>query len=152
MTRVTTDFETPFTDGKFPTGFRVSLPGTASGRVFLAYSDQITRAMLLQAVVNAPPLPPSRRRTTPAQYRQKDLVGLPKVLARIQQDGFHIVDQQGTAFFSMAVPVLIKRRPLGVITIFFFRSSVTRQEAIKSYLPLLQQAAELISEQHGQHD
>jgi len=142
--RVSTDFETHFTDGKYPAGFRISLPGTASGQVYLAYSDEVARSILLRAVVNAPP--PTRRRTTPAKYHQKDLAMLPKVMAQIRQDGYRIVDQKGTAYFSMAVPVLVKDMPLGVIASFFFRSAVKPQQAIQKYLPLLQKAAGQISE------
>jgi IclR family transcriptional regulator, mhp operon transcriptional activator len=145
ITRVTTDFDSPFTDGKFPTGFRVSLAFTAAGRAYLAFADEGTRAILLKAAASAPP----PRRNARWQSRHKNFAGLDKVLTRVREQGFHIVDQEETNFFSMAVPVLVHDRPIGSIAIFFFRAAVTHNEATKTFLPLLQRAAQEIGDKYA---
>jgi DNA-binding IclR family transcriptional regulator len=146
ITRVTTDFESPFTDGKFPTGFRVSLAWSAAGRAYLAFLDEPTRAVLLKTAAQAP-LPP---RSVRWQHRRKSAPGLDRILKQIRADGFHIVDQEETNFFSMAVPVLVGDHPIGAIAVFFFRAAVTHKTAISSFLPLLRAAGAEIGRRYAE--
>lgn len=135
ITRATTDFESPFTDGKFPTGFRVTLLWSAAGLSYLAFSDDATREVLVKAARTAP-----QRPSASAPYR-KDIADIDELLTRIRCDGYHIADHPETMFYSMAVPVLRGEKPLGAIAIFFYRATVSRSDAVVTYLPLLQQTA-----------
>jgi IclR family mhp operon transcriptional activator len=136
VTRVTTDFESPFTDGKFPTGFRVSLLWSAAGQAYLAFLDKDIRDVLIDAAATAP-----QRVTASTPYRSHDMDRLRQVLDYTRKDGFHVADHPEKSFYSLAVPVMIDAKPMGSIAIFFFRATVPVKEAVRTYLPLLQEAA-----------
>lgn len=140
VTRATTDFESPFTDGKFPTGFHVSMVWTAAGLVHLAHLDEATRRVLIDAAMRAP-----QRVSASSPYRGRDLGRIDNDLDAIRKQGFHIADHPETSFYSMAVPVLIDGAPLGSIAVFLYRAAVPRKDAIATFLPMLQEAAAQIA-------
>lgn len=142
LTRVTTDFESPLTDGKIPTGYRVSLLWTAAGRVVLAFSPDSVRTALLKGCENNPAT--QRRNQSPP--RPLGAPAITAMLTRIRKAGYEIIDQPQTTYFSLAVPVLAGSLVIGAIAIFFFRASITQAEALKLYRPMLDQTARAIGD------
>lgn len=142
LTRVTTDFQSPLTDGKIPTGYRVSLLWTAAGRVFLAFSSESTRAALLKGCES---MPATQQRNQPRRgMPERDKLEV--MLRRIRRDGHEIVDQPQTAYYSMAVPVLVGDQAIGSLAVFFFRAAIKQHQALRLYKPMLEAAAHTIGE------
>lgn len=146
LTRVTTDFQSPLTDGKIPAGFRVSLLWTAAGRAFLAFVPDSVRAELLRGCRDNP----ATQRRNQRPMRSVDTSGFSAILSRIQQRGYEIVDQPKTAYFSLAVPVIVKGAAVGSIAMFFFRASIKQATAVRDFKPMLDEAARAIADGFGE--
>jgi IclR family mhp operon transcriptional activator len=146
LTRVTTDFQSPLTDGKIPTGYRVSLLWTAAGRVFLAFSSENTRAALLKGCES---MPATQQRNQPRRGIP-DRDELDAMLRRIRRQGHEIVDQPLTAYYSLALPVLVGDQAIASLAAFFFRMSIKQSQALKIYKPMLETAAAAIGERFQQ--
>ncbi len=157
LTRVTTDFSTPFTDGKYPTGLRIAMPWSAAGRAYLAFCDEGDRETLLKMAVQGEVMPPRPGPyasaaairsegfpvvdTSRAKARGDLPPGLQADLVRIRRDGYALVHTQGAVFFTLAVPVLVAEGPLGAVAVHIFRSVMTPSEAVVAFTAPLQAAA-----------
>lgn len=131
--RITTEFASPFTARKFPTGQHVSLLWTSAGRTYLAFCSPGQREVLLQIASTAAPSALSER-SPPAD--------LDAALQTIREDGYGLVDNARNEFFSLAVPVKPPGlEPLGCLAIHVLRRAIRRPQAVSAFLPLLQAAA-----------
>ena len=166
LTRVTTDFASPFTDKKYPTGLRVALLWSAAGRTFLAFCEEADRQALLKMVAAGSDPPgvaggegapsPDRGRirfrtdgyavvdTSRHDARQGVPTGLDTALRQIRLDGYTIVHNTGTMFYTLAVPVISSGVTIGAIAVHIFRSAMRPTEAVAAYLDELRLAAEEI--------
>jgi IclR family mhp operon transcriptional activator len=134
LTRVTTDFSSPFTDGKYPSGFRVSIPWSAAGRAYLAFCDADARAVLMDRIKSA--AVEGEAKPFPANFES--------ILKQVKINGYSLVDQKPTSFYSLSVPVLDGDFALGSLVAFFFRSAVVHDDAITRFGQMLKQAAATI--------
>lgn len=129
-TRVTTEFSSPFTAQKFPTGHHVSLLGTSAGRTYLAFCSPGQRALMLQVANLEPPS------------------GLDAAFQDIRDQGYGMANYPADEFFSVAVPVKPDgEEPLGCLAIHIFRRTLRRSEALSAFVPLLVEAAGAIVQQ-----
>ncbi|MCB2108490.1 MAG: helix-turn-helix domain-containing protein [Rhodobacteraceae bacterium] len=142
LTRVTTDFQSPLTDGKIPTGFRVSLLWTAAGRVVLAFSPANVR----EALVNGCQTGVMRVGRARRRVEKLGLSAIESICTRIRKNGYEIVDQEDTQYYSLAVPVIAGTRVVGALAIFFFRASIKQGHAVTTFKPMLDQAAKVIGD------
>lgn len=138
VTRVTTDFSSPYTDGKYPTGFRVSLLWSAAGRAYLAFCDTQTTEILVK-MAEMPQEVLNRNPEARAVPRNLDII-----LRTIRQDGFSLMDQPPMAFSSLAVPVLKDGGVIASLCMHYFRAVLTPEQAVGSFAPMLKAAAEKI--------
>lgn len=166
LTRATTDFSTPFTDGKYPTGLRMAMPWSAAGRAYLAFCAEGDRRMLLTMATQGEASHGVRRgpyATTAIRSEGFAIVDtsranahsdlppdLEEDLIRVRRDGYALVHTQGAVFFTLATPILIGDQPLGAIAVHVFRSVMTPSDAIAALLGPLQQASVDIAERFAQ--
>ena len=138
--RVTTEFASPFTARKFPTGQHVSLLWTSAGRTFLAFCSPGQREVMLQIASTAAPSALSERGPPP---------DLDAILQTIRDAGFGVVDNARNEFFSLAVPVKPQgEEPLGCLAVHVLRRALRRPQAVSTLLPLLLRAADEIVDQY----
>jgi len=142
LTRVTTDFQSPLTDGKIPAGYRVSLLWTSAGRVFLAFSSDSVREALLKGCASDPASQRRNRNAPPSM----DAASINAMVKRVRKSGYEIVDQPDTNYFSLAVPVMAGAQVIGALVIFFFRASIKQADALKVFKPMLDETALAIGE------
>ncbi len=131
LTRVTTDFSSPFTDGKYPSGFRVSIPGSAAGRAYLAFCDAEARTAVTDRIISEGMK--QETKPFPANFES--------ILNQVKTNGYSLVDQKPTSFYSLAVPVFGAESVLGSLVIFFFRAAISEDDAVTLFYPMLKQAA-----------
>ena len=159
MTRVTTDFSSHFTDGKYPTGLRIALLWSAAGRVFLAFSEESIRRTLIDAAVDMAADQDGSVATIDRSQvdfqtdgyavvktsRPRKHTGRPaelaESLAQIRREGYAIVHTTGAIFYTLAVPVMSEDRVVGAISLHVFRSVVRPAKAIASFLGPLREAS-----------
>ena len=159
VTRVTTDFSSHFTDGKYPTGLRIALLWSAAGRVFLAFCDEATRGALIDAASGEAAGVENLEATidrSQANFqtdgyavvntsRPRRHAGVPEELTdslcQIRRDGYAIVHTTGAIFYTLAVPVLAEDRVVGAISLHVFRSVTRPAKAIATFLSPLREAA-----------
>lgn len=106
LTRVTTDYESPFTEAKFPSGHRVSLLATAAGHAFLAACDAALQEQLIRMAQDAGA--PSK---TAARGELK------QQLRRVRLQGYEAVNHPKLAIYSVAVPVVTGDQVIGALAI-----------------------------------
>ena len=162
LTRATTDFSSPFTDGKYPTGLRVAMPWSAAGRAYLAFCTDDDRQMLLKMAKKGEPKvarPGPYARTairaegfavvdTSRANAHNDLPpGLEADLIRIRRDGYALVHTHGAVFYTLATPILAAEGPMGAIAVHVFRSVIAPSDAIADLRRPLEEAAHQIAEQ-----
>lgn len=128
LVRVTTDYESPFTEAKFPSGHRIGMTSTAAGRAYLAACDPSTRDILIRADQKNP--------------RAEVL----KVLQRVRRQGYEIVEHRKLAIYTMSCPVTVGTQPVGALAVQIFRASVTQAQAVREFLPELVKTAREIGE------
>ena len=118
-------------------GARLPAITTSMGRVLLA---QLADDALQQHLCSCP----VRRRT---EHTVTDLAALQGILRTVGQQGWCLVDQElEEGLISIAVPVRNKRgRVLAAMNASTHASRTTPDEVVRSYLPVLQQAAQKIA-------
>lgn len=130
LVRISTDYLSPFTFDKVPSGRQVDLFTTASGHVYLAFSDPAEMEMALR--FHGGDQRDSADGNEPLHAR----------LQRIRDCGFEQLDYRQTGM--LAVPVLSSGSIIACLTVEYFSRVVTRDDAIASLLPPLRRAADQI--------
>ena len=130
LVRISTDYFSPFTFEKVPSGRQVDLFTTASGHVYLAFSDPAEIETMLRFH--------SRASLDFAEEGER----LDTRLQRIRDCGFEQLDYRQTGM--LAVPVLSSGRIIACLTVEYFSRVVAREAAIGDLLPPLRRAAEQI--------
>ncbi len=143
LVRVATDYDSPFTQAKFPSGHRISLVTTAAGRAYLAFCEPGVREVLSDLGVQG------WGNQDPYGDRRISREELDLHLTRVREQGYEIVNHPRLAIYSLAVPVIAGEQVLGVIAIQFFRASIRRSVALKRFLPDMLEAAAQIAEHYG---
>ena len=139
LLRESTDADSPLAINRFTPGRRISLTGTASGRVFLAYCSQDQRETLLDML---------RHSEDPDDSHARNRTALQAELVGIRQNGYALT-QRARRFSNqsaLAVPVLTPghSRILASLSIRFSETAIKEQVALERFLPKLRTAAETI--------
>jgi IclR family mhp operon transcriptional activator len=119
-----------------PPDYRPEMLLTALGRAYLAFcADEEQRRVL------------DRLEGSTAPEAKKMLRSIPQVrnlFARIRKQGYATADaafskRMGSeSILTIGVPVTDQRRVYGAVSLFFVRSSVSEDDAVRDYLPQLQ--------------
>jgi IclR family mhp operon transcriptional activator len=134
LLRESTDMQSPLAVNRFAPGRRISLLGTASGRVYLAFCGDDQRETLLDVL---------SRSQDPGEMPTQDRATIHRELAEIRAAGYatHQRAQRVTQQCALAVPVLGNGRVLASLSIRYAGSAVRRSIALQRFLPRLEQAA-----------
>jgi IclR family mhp operon transcriptional activator len=144
LLRESTDMDSPLAINRFTPGRRVSLVGTATGLVYLAFCGRQQRETLLDILGHS---------DDPDDLPARNRPALRKQLAEIRKRQF--ATAQRTRRLSnqnaIAVPVLTKNthRVLASLSIRYSDTAVKESVALARFLPRLQQAAQSIGESFG---
>jgi len=139
LLRESTDKDSPLAINRFPPGRRVSLVGTATGLVYLAFCGRQQRETLLDILVHS---------DNPDDLAARNRPALRKHLAEIRRK--HYATAQRTRRVSnqnaIAVPVLTPNhhRVLAGLSIRYSETAVRESVALERFLPRLQRAAQAI--------
>ena len=132
LVRETTDKSSPLALNRYTPGIRVSILGSASGRIYLTFCEENEKEALLSLLKNSP---------DEANNIAKDKHIITKIIARIRKDGFTIMDDARSSEISMAVPIFSERKAIGAIVMRFIRSAIKTDQAVQKYIPLLKKAS-----------
>lgn len=131
LVRASTDLRSPFAQARTYAGHRVSLLRSAAGLVYLAFSQDDQRRLLIETV----------RRSSPqaADVAAAASGVLDKRLNDIARDGHAFM---GDAKLSMvAVPIITRSGIFACIAMQFFTKALSRPAVLATYVPTLQAAA-----------
>jgi IclR family mhp operon transcriptional activator len=134
LLRESTDMQSPLAVNRFAPGRRISLLGTASGRVYLAYCGDEQRETLLDILSTS---------SDPEDAAISDRAGIRRELAAVREAGYATSRraQRVTHQCAIAVPVLGTGRVLASLSIRYADTAVRRSVALQRFLPKLQKAA-----------
>ncbi len=144
LLRESTDKDSPLAINRFTPGRRVSLVGTASGRVYLAFCGDEQRETLLDML---------RRSNDEDDLQARNRVALSRDLAEIRKRRYATVSRARRVSnqSAIAVPVLTTAhgRILGSLSIRYSDTAVSPAGALEKFLPPLRDAAHAIAESFG---
>lgn len=129
--RCCTDQHSAFTFRKMPIGLRMSMAGTASGRVFLAWLPPPQREQLVDTIAAAPLFEDD------SVARDREVFN--EMLVGARSRGYETQELPGIT--SIAVPVGRGREAVGALCLRYYSGALRLPVALKRYLPLLQRAA-----------
>ncbi len=134
--RVTSDYVSPLVFDKFPTGFRFSVAGSASGYAYIAFCSAQERDTIL-AVVRSIDQPPA-----------SDLIwdngSIMNKLKKIREEGFALVNVQEKVN-ALAVPIHANEMVFGALTLRYFSSAMSPAAALERFLEPLSACANKIA-------
>ena len=133
MVEDSTDRSSGFAIEYFERGARLPVLTTASGGVFLAYSDTRVRDAILEYVWP--------RRSEETQALWADLTALEADLAATRERGYGkaVRPLRLTEQGSIAIPVIVDEQPVAALAVRFALSAVSFDEARRRLLPALQE-------------
>jgi IclR family mhp operon transcriptional activator len=144
LLRESTDMDSPLAINRFPPGRRVSLVGTATGLVYLAFCGRQQRETLLDILTHSedPDDLPARNRSALRQH----LGNIRKRRFATAQRTRRLSNQN-----AIAVPVLTENtnRVLASLSIRYSETAVKESVALERFLPQLQTAAQSIGASFG---
>lgn len=137
--RETTDHDTPLAVERYSAGFRASLLGSATGRVYLAFCPAEQREALIDILARS-----NKEEDKPARAQRPELQ---RMLAEIQAQGYatttrtrRLVDE-----VNVSVPVTRDDGVLAVLAVRFMPSAMPLKSGLERFLPKLRQCATRIS-------
>jgi IclR family transcriptional regulator, mhp operon transcriptional activator len=142
MIRETTDRQSPLALEQYGPGYRVSMLGSAPGRVYLAHTAPQQRDALLELM----------SRSTLAEDRlARNRLEVDRLLAETRTQGFGVAHRTRRLSdeTSLAVPVRSKERILATLTVRFAATAVPLRTAVEQYLPKMRELARRIEAQLG---
>ncbi|MCH9694552.1 MAG: helix-turn-helix domain-containing protein [Gammaproteobacteria bacterium] len=139
IVRENTDQESPLANERFTIGYRMPLLRTASGRCILAHMPKARRTVVLETLAESDP-----------KFRSivRQPVELEKAFRKIRADGYSINHRSRrlSDLTAISVPILTAPRVVrGAVTIRYARTAMKSPEAIRRFLPDLQDTAGRIS-------
>lgn len=145
MLRDNTDAQSPLAPNVYPRGTPLPLLSSATGKVYLAFCDDLTRKTLLEVCFESG-LP------------EHNLTRHPNVL----RHSLETVRRQGYAFgpggrqslagietATIAVPIRTKGQLIGALALRFLSATMQRQTVVDRYLTIMKQHARLIGRRVG---
>lgn len=140
LIRQTTDHRSPLAVEKRGPGFRITILGSASGIVYLAFCPKEQRDALLDVLAK------SKRPEDQAAANRKKVYDL---LVDTRKRGYaawrrprRISDE-----LSLSVPILARERLLASLTIRFSSTAIPEAEAVQRFVPKLRAVAQRIGEE-----
>lgn len=139
MVRESTDSMTTLTFNHYNPGFRIPLLESSSGKVQLAFSERDETELALKGV--------QLGHGSGATYVRS----LKEALGKARKDGFATVarhwymEPKGKTS-ALSVPVMQGDRAVGALSVMFFSSAMSIDEAIAKYFVKLNETAQLISQ------
>ncbi len=137
LVRLCTDHSSPLALVKHRPGFMAPMLGTSAGHVYLAFSNPEQRGLTLDAIL-APTDP--RRPSGPERARFEGL------LDKIRHDGFMVLEHNEYSEGGMAVPILVKGKPIACLALRYIKSAMTPGDVAANYLGTLRATALRIEE------
>lgn len=143
MVRDNTDSDRPLIPDKVARGTLIPLFTSASGKVYLAFCDEMTRKTLIEVCAAS-------------DKPEHDFARHPRLLSQMigqvrkQRFAFGFGEQRvATAIktSTCAVPVIVKDAMIGCLAIRYIDEHLSRKRVVEKYLPALEQHAELIVSQ-----
>ena len=129
--RCCTDQLSPFTFRKMPIGLRMSMAGTASGRIFLAWLPPAQREQLVETIASAP--------VFDDDAIARDTEVFDDMLEAARKRGYEIQELPGIT--SIAVPLRRGPEAVGALCLRYYSGALRPTDALKRYLRTLQQTA-----------
>jgi IclR family mhp operon transcriptional activator len=140
MLRDNTDAESPLAPNVYPRGTPIPLLSSATGKVYLAFCDDMTRKTLLEVCAESK-LPEHNLARHPDLLRSS--------LATVRRQGYAFgpggrqsAAAQATA--TIAVPIRAKGQLIGAMAMRFLSAGLPRPLVVARYLPIMNQHARLI--------
>jgi IclR family mhp operon transcriptional activator len=134
--RVTSDYVSPLVFDKFPTGFRFSIAGSASGYAYIAFCSPQERNTVL-AVVRSIDQPP-------ASDLIWDNASIMSKLKKVKEEGYALVRVQEKVN-ALAVPIHANEMVFGALTLRYFSSAMSPSAALDRFLDPLSICADKIA-------
>jgi len=136
LVRVSSDVESPLVHNRFTRGFRFSLPLSAAGQVYLAFSG-LSRSALIEVML----------RVLDAEDELAILrsPGFNGRLNNIRAQGYASVRGQPNNIGAIAVPIIFDDVVFGAISARYFQSALTASEAARRLRDPLQVCADAIA-------
>ena len=131
--RENTDHETTLVLNRFSVGMQTTILGSASGRVYLAFSSEQERSTIVELIAN----------TVEGAQELPSLPMLDEMLNQIRSSGCAIYKRPGE--YSLAVPIMAGDQYLASLVIRVMASAMSGSQVISRYQPSLVRSAELIS-------
>lgn len=148
MLRDNTDAESPLAPNVYSRGTKLPLLTSATGKVYLAFCDGVTRRTLLEVCANS-------ARREDALARQP--VILEAALAQVRAQGYAFGPgagktrvAQSTATF--AIPIRSRGRLLGCLALRYLSDHLRREAVVRQYLAPMRRYAQLIGRAVAQAD
>ncbi len=119
-----------------PPDYRPDFLLTSLGRAYLAFCADEDQRRILDRV--------SGTSVPEAKDMLRDEAGMRKLFATIRERGYATADVNysrrlgSETILPIAIPVTDKKRVYGSVSLFFVRSSVSEEDAVRNYLPRLQ--------------
>ncbi len=137
LTRVTTDYRSPYAQVKVPAGLRFDMLSTASGLCYLALCDRDQRRVLLKLLTESWGERVKRPKTHTPGSRSLNMM-----LSGIRADGYFAYVHGGSrTLYAIAVPIVASEHPIGAIETHVFRAVVPGKSAAQAIAVKLQAAA-----------
>lgn len=138
LVRQTTDHRSPLAVEKRGPGFRVSILGSAAGLCYLAFCPKEQRDTLLELLAKSKEAENQTARNKKKVY---------ETLVETRKRGFAIWHRKRRVAneTSLSVPIIVEDRLLAVLTMRFASTAIPEADAIKRFIPRLQQTAQEIS-------
>jgi IclR family mhp operon transcriptional activator len=134
---------TSMTFNNYHPGYSLPILECASGLAYLAHTDDDDRTLILDSLDR---YPGANGRFMLDQLRRSE-----EPLRRIRQDGYavqvrnrHTLNPGKTS--SIAIPMFREDKVTGAVTLVFFSTAMSADEAVERYLPGLRRTAQLIQE------
>ncbi len=138
LVRQTTDHRSPLAVEKRGPGFRVSILGSAAGLCYLSFCPKEQRDTLLDMLAR------SKDEDNAAARNRKKIY---ETLVESRKRGFAVWHRKRRVSdeTSLSVPIIAEDRLLASLTMRFASTAVTEADAIRRFVPRLQQTAKDIS-------
>ncbi|MEM9880253.1 MAG: helix-turn-helix domain-containing protein [Pseudomonadota bacterium] len=142
VVRENTDSLTSMVFNVVKPGYRMPLLGSASGWIYLAFCREEERAALLSSV--------AYEADDPLRYHAVSDTDMHALLERIRHNKYCVLPQRNIRSSVFSVPILDQNaRFLAALSIRYFTSAVTTEDAIAAFTAPMQNCAAAISKAHA---
>ncbi|SHJ58637.1 transcriptional regulator, IclR family [Roseomonas rosea] len=127
-------------------GYRAPILATSLGRAFLAFCEPAERERSLQLAARSP---------EPWNELARDPQRADAALRAVREAGFAVMDdayaarEYGGLASAIGVPVLLGGHAIAALNLMYLNEAAQRDEVVRRFLPVLQEAAREVSEALG---